>query len=499
MKLEMRIRSVVILIAIILAAWQLSYTWKYTHLTDEKLASLPKSELKKLHNKAIKLGLDLQGGMHLVLKVDMSKLSEKEYAGATDRALEILRNRVDQFGVSEPSIAKQGTDRIVIQIPGVVDKARAKEIIGKTAQLEFRLVERDEVTQEVMKKIDDFIYKKESAVKDTTEIYEHPLLSIFYNGKIAKSDTSLFNEYLRIEGVDSLIPTDAEFLWNKSTHNEGIEEYLELLLVKKDACLKGDAIVDANANIGTAKNSVGARVDLTMTAKARRDWARITESAPVVIERIVGGNSMIDMGTSPFKEAQDLALIIRAGALPAPVEIVEERSVGPSLGADSIHSGMRATYISAIIVLIFMIFFYAGCGLLADFALCFNIVFLLAILSAFKATLTLPGIAGIALVIGAAVDANILIFERIKEELRIGKTIRTAIDAGYARAFVTIIDANATTFLAGVILYFLGTGPTKGFGITLMIGIIANIFTAVFMTKIVLDHIVSKGVKKLSI
>lgn len=515
MKLEMRVRGVVILIAIVLAGWQLSYTWKFTHLTDEKSASLPKSELKKLRDKAIKLGLDLQGGMHLVLKVDMSKLTEKEYAGATDRALEILRNRVDQFGVSEPSIAKQGTDRIVIQIPGVVDKARAKEIIGKTAQLEFRLVERDEVTQEVMKKIDEFIYKKESAVKDTTETFEHPMLSIFYNGRIAKSDTSLFNEYLRIEGVDSLIPTDAEFLWNKSTHSEGIEEYLELLLVKKDACLKGDAIVDANASIGTSKNPVGARVDLTMTSKARRDWARITganvnrriaitldgivQSAPVVIERIVGGNSMIDMGTSPFKEAQDLALIVRAGALPAPVEIVEERSVGPSLGADSIRSGMRATYIGALIVLIFMIFYYGACGLLADFALFFNIVFLLAILSAFKATLTLPGIAGIALVIGAGVDANILIFERIREELRIGKTIRTAIDAGYERAFVTIIDANATTFLCGLILYFFGTGPTKGFGITLMIGIIANIFTAVFMTKSILDYIVSKGVKKLSI
>lgn len=511
----MRLKGIIILVAIVIAVWQISYTLRHVRITPEKEAGLPKSELKKVRDRAIKLGLDLQGGVHLVLKIDMSKLTEKEKEGATDRALEILRNRIDQFGVSEPSIAKQGIDRIVVQLPGVVDKARAKEIIGKTAQLEFRLVEKEKITEEILKKIDEFVYKKELETKDTSEVFEQPVLSLLYSGRVAERDTSVLNEYLNMEGVDELIPQDVEFLWNKSSRTEGIEKFFELLPVKKDACLKGDAIVDAQAGIGTHQNPVGSRVDLTMTPKARRDWARITganvgrriaivmdglvQSAPVVIERIVGGNSMIDMGLSPFKEAQDLALIIRAGALPAPVEIVEERTVGPSLGTDSIRTSLRAGYIGAIGILLFMVIYYAACGLLANFALFFNILFLLAILSGFKATLTLPGIAGIALVVGVGVDTNILIFERIREELRIGKTIRAAIEAGYSRAFTAIIDANVTTFLAGIVLYYFGTGPIKGFAITLMIGIVANIFTAVMMTKFVLDYLIFKGMRKLSI
>ena len=516
MKLEMKIRGVIILVAVILAAWQLSYTWRYTKMTPDQKSQLPKSELKRLRDRAIKLGLDLQGGMHLALKVDMSKLTEKEKEGATDRALEILRNRIDQFGVSEPSIVKQGLDRIVIQVPGIVDKGRAKEVIGKTAQLEFRLVEKSEMTGRALKRMDELVYEKELETKDSADVFERPLLSLIYNGRIAVSDTSLFNEYLNMEGVSEVIPSDDEVLWYKGTQAaEGIEEYVELLLIKKEACLKGDAIVDARASIGTAKSSIAPRVDLTMAGGSRRDWARITganvgrriaivmdnvvQSAPVVVERIVGGNSMIEMGSAPFKEAQDLALIIRAGALPAPVEIVEEHTVGPSLGADSIKSGIRSVYIAGLVVLVFMVIYYAGCGMLANFALFFNMLFLFAVLSGFKATLTLPGIAGIVLVLGTAVDANILIFERIKEELRTGKTTRAAMDTGYSRAFRTIIDANVTTFLAAVILYYFGTGPIKGFAVTLMIGIVTNIFTAVVMTKSVLDYAIFKGVKKLSI
>ncbi len=517
MKFEMRIKAALIVIAIALAGWQLSYTWKYTRLTPEKVKELSPSELKKLKNKAIKLGLDLQGGMHLVLQVDMSKLTEKEREGATDRALEVLRNRIDQFGVSEPSIAKQGNNRIVIQLPGVVDRARALEIIGKTAQLEFRLVEKDKITEKVFTKMDELVYEKELETQDSLEVFEHPIFALIYQGKIAERDTSLFNEYLRIPGVSEFIPPDDELLWSEASSSDdiGVEKYLEPLIVKKKACLKGDAIVDARATIGTSKNPVGARVDLTMTPKARRDWAHITganvgrriaivmdkivQSAPVVIERIAGGKSMIDMGLTPFKGAQDLALIVRAGALPAPVHIVEEHSIGPSLGADSIRSGIRSIYFGALLVLLFMIIYYAMCGMLANFALFFNIFFLLAVLSGLKATLTLPGLAGIVLVVGTAVDANILIFERIREELRTGKTTRSAIDSGYSKAFRTILDANVTSFLSAVILYYFGTGPIRGFAVTLMIGIIANLFTAVVMTKLALDYVVTKGIKKLLI
>lgn len=515
MKPQLRVRTIIIIIAVIAAFWQLSYTWRYARLTPEIRDVMPKTDLKKLRDRAIKLGLDLQGGMHIILEVDLSKLSEEDRKGATDRALEILRNRIDQFGVSEPSVAKQGVNRIVIQLPGVVDRSRAKELIGRTAQLEFRLVEKEEVTHEVLIKVDEFVYEKlKKEAEDTLDVFVNPLLSLIYKGRIAERDIPLFEEYLGTEGILEIIPEDAAFLWSKSKEMEG-ERYRELLLVKSDILLKGDAIVDARAAIGTPKNPMGSRVDLTMTTQARRKWARITganvgrriaivldnvvQSAPVVIERIAQGRSMIEMGMASFKEAQDLALIIRAGALPAPVKVVEERSVGPSLGADSIRSGVRSILIGTIIILLFMVVYYAACGALANLALFFNLLFLFAILSGFRATLTLPGIAGILLVIGTAVDANVLIFERIREELFAGKTIRAAIDAGYSRAFRTIVDANVTTFLAAIILYYFGTGPIKGFGVTLAIGIATNIFTAVVITKLILDYTTSRGVKRLSI
>jgi preprotein translocase subunit SecD len=397
----------------------------------------------------------------------------------------------------------------------VVDKLRAKDIIGKTAQLEFRLVEKRETFEEILKKIDEYIYEKLKTEKDTSEMLEQPLLSLLYDGKVAEGDTSLFMTYIRTEGTKELIPSDVEILWSKTGEVIGVEEYLEPLLVKKKPCLTGDAIVEAVAGIGTSQNPIGARVDLVMKASARHKWARITganvgrriaivmdgvvQSAPVVRERIVGGNSMIDMGGASFEEAQDLALIIRAGALPAPVKIIEERTVGASLGEDSIRKGIQAVYIGGGAILLFMVIYYSACGLLANLALVFNLLFLLAILSGFKATLTLPGIAGILLVVGTAVDANILIFERIREELRAGRTVRSAIDAGYSRAFRTIIDANVTTFLVGLILYYFGTGPIKGFAITLMIGIVANIFTAIVLTKLILDYLVYKGVRRIAI
>lgn len=482
---------------------------------------MPKSELKKLASRSINLGLDLQGGMHLVLQVDMSKLKDEEKEGARDRALEIIRNRIDQFGVSEPTIAKQGTDKIIIELPGVVDRERAKEIIGRTAQLQFRLVEKDETTQEFLKEMDEALYevlKKEEArlgTEDTLEILENPLLGLIYRGRIVETDVKLMENYLARDEVRSFIPKKAEFLFSKIEEREGLKSR-ELLLVKKEAVLKGDAIVNAQAGIGTEKNPMGSKVDLTMTARARRNWARITgqnvgkriaivlddkvQSAPVVIERIAGGRSMIEMGGASFEDAHDLALIIRAGALPAPVKPVFEKSVGASLGADSIKSGIRSIYIGGIIVLVFMIIYYSACGLVANFALFLNLLFLFAILSGFKATLTLPGLAGIILVIGTAVDANVLIFERIREELRTGKTMRAAISTGYSRAFRTILDANMTTFLAALILYYFGTGPIRGFAVTLSIGIVASFFTAIVVTRLIIDFFTSRfPVKRLLI
>lgn len=510
------IRAVIVLVCVIAAVWQLSYTWRSARLTPEKMAEMLPSDIKKLKQRAINLGLDLQGGMYLVLEIEREKLKEDEIRGARDRALEIIRNRIDQFGVSEPRIAKQGIDRIIIELPGIVDRGRAKEVIGKTAMLEFRLVETEEKTQEILKKIDarlDTILRKEE--EDTTLFVENPLLSLIYRGRVAVRDVDEVKSYLARKEIQDLIPEDEEFLFSKP-HEINVEKYQELLLVKKEALLTGDAIVDARAAIGTRDNPMEPRVDLSMSSKVRRKWAHITganigrriaivlddvvQSAPVVRTRIPGGESTIEMGGAKFEDAQDLALIIRAGALPAPVRIIEERSVGPTLGSDSISAGIRSIYIGGIVVFVFMVFYYAACGLIADLALCLNLLFLLAILSGFRATLTLPGMAGIVLVVGTAVDANVLIFERIREEILAGKTVRAAINAGYSRAFRTILDANVTTFLAAIILYWFGTGPIKGFAVTLSIGIVASFFTAIVITRVILDYFTSRfRIKRLSI
>jgi preprotein translocase subunit SecD len=289
-----------------------------------------------------------------------------------------------------------------------------------------------------------------------------------------------------------------------------------LHLVNVEPVLTGAAILTADAGIGTSNNPMGVKVELTMTRKARAKWAAITganvgkriaivldevvQSAPVVRERIPSGRSEITMGNATMEEAKDLSVILRAGALPAPVKIVEERSVGPSLGMDSIKKGIRSIVIGGAIIIVFMLIYYGLSGLVADFALCLNLLFILAVLSAFKFTLTLPGLAGIVLTIGAAIDANVLIFERIREELKTGKTVGSAINSGYQKAFITILDANLTTFITALILNFFGTGPIKGFAITLGIGILANFFTAIVITRMIFDFSVSfLRIKRISI
>jgi len=510
------IRAVIVLVCVIVAGWQLSYTWRNARLTPEQKAQMYPSDVKKLKQKALNLGLDLQGGMYLVLAIEKEKLEEDAIRGARNRALEIIRNRIDQFGVSEPRIARQGFDRIVIELPGVVDRERAKEIIGKTAMLEFRLVETEEKTQEILKKIDarlDTILREEE--EDTTLLVETPFLSLIYRGRVSLRDIEEVKHYLESEEIQDLIPRDETFLFSTVEEAEG-QKYRELLLVKNEAVVTGDAIVDATAGIGTSDNPMEPRINLSMSSRVRRTWAHLTganigrriaivlddvvQSAPVVRSRIAGGESVIEMGGSPFEEAQDLALVIRAGALPAPVKIIEERSVGPTLGSDSIRAGIKSLYIGGIAIFVFMVVYYAACGLIANLALCLNLLFLLAILSGFKATLTLPGLAGIILVVGAAIDANVLIFERIREEILVGKTTRAAISAGYSRAFRTILDANVTTLLVAIILYWFGIGPIKGFAVTLSIGIVASFFTAIVITRVILDYFTSKfRIKRLSI
>ena len=493
-------------------------------------------------HKRINLGLDLQGGMHLVLEVETEKAVEnnvqrigqelrsslkserirqtgldilsgnqikvqlpdnenlskfdallnKEFAGmetshksegaatvvnirlpqpevdhikdmAVRQALETIRNRIDQFGVSEPDIRRQGENRILVQLPGVKETERAKDLIGKTALLEFKLVDEENDVNTALK------------------------------GTIPKDDEILY-EY-------SLDPQTGQRI--------GQVPYL----LKKRTLLTGAQLTDARVQIDSQYNEP--YVSIAFDKKGSRIFEKVTEenvkkrlaivldnrvySAPVIQEKIAGGQARIT-GRFSAEEANDLAIALRAGALPAPVNILEERTVGPSLGSDSIRQGLLSMCIGGILVILFMAVYYKGSGLIANFALLLNIVLISGGLAAFQATLTLPGIAGIILTIGMAVDANVLIFERIREELNLGKTPRAAVDAGYARATLTILDANVTTLIAALVLFQFGTGPVKGFAVTLSLGVIASLFTALIMTRQIFEFLlINRNMKRLSI
>ena len=493
-------------------------------------------------HKKINLGLDLQGGMHLVLEVDtekavestierisqeirrflkkehirhmgvnrvegarisvkiqgqknidgFEKLLDKEFKDlrilsrstdgvtltmmidlpdretnhvkklAAEQALETIRNRIDQFGVSEPDIRQQGEKRILIQLPGIKDTKRAKDLIGKTALLEFKLL--DEA---------------------------HDLNA----------------------ALEGNIPPGSEVLYEVKEDPETRRVTKIPYLIKKRTLLTGANLTDARVQIDSEYNEP--YVSINFDKKGGRDFERITGanvkkrlaivldkkiySAPVIQEKISGGQARIT-GNFTTEEAHDLAIALRAGALPAPVHILEERTVGPSLGSDSIHKGLVSMCVGGIFVILFMIIYYKGSGLIADFALILNIILIAGGLAGFQATLTLPGIAGIILTIGMAVDANVLIFERIREEMSLGKTPRSAVDAGYDRATLTILDANVTTLIAALVLFQFGTGPVKGFAVTLSLGVISSLFTALILTRLIFDYYLTKRkVKSLSI
>jgi preprotein translocase subunit SecD len=379
---------------------------------------------------------------------------------AVRQAVETIRNRVDQFGVAEPTITRQGEDRILIQLPGVQDPERAKALIGKTALLEFKLL--DEQTP------------VEQALAGT-------------------------------------LPETSEVVYQRQVDKETKAESKAPRVVQKRTLLTGAELT--RAEVQADPNSPGNwQVAIEFTATGARIFGEITEqnvgrhlaiildgnlySAPRINERIPGGRAVIT-GQFTVDEARDLAIVLRAGALPAPVTILEERTVGPSLGADSVRQGMLAIIGSAAAVLLFMLIYYRLSGLIADVALGLNLVILLACMAAFHATLTLPGIAGIALTIGMAVDTNVLIFERIREELRVGKTPRAAIDAGFHRALRTIIDTHLTVMVTAAILYNFGTGPVKGFAVSLFVGLAASLFTAYFFTRLVFD-VVYMGRRKVA-
>jgi preprotein translocase subunit SecD len=388
---------------------------------------------------------------------------------ATTQALETIRNRIDQFGVAEPLIQRQGPKQIVIQLPGVKDSKRAKELIGKTALLEFKLLDED-----------------------------NPLSRTLPLSITPQNEETFMAEYA------SKVPEGDELMFERLVDKQSGEVRKRPYLIKKRTLMTGDVLTDARVNIGQfnepyvsiTMNGIGAQLFEKITGEnVKKRLAIILDnnvySAPVIQDKIAGGNAQIS-GSFTTQEANDLAIVLRAGALLAPVRTLEDLTVGPSLGQDSIRMGIQATVLAGAMVIVFMMVYYRLAGIVADMALVLNLIVLIGALAALNATLTLPGIAGIILTIGMGVDSNVLIFERIREELRQGKPVRLAVDGGYDKAFLTIVDSHVTTLITATVLFLFGTGPIKGFAVSLWLGIAINLFTALVGTKVVFDFINSR-------
>ena len=628
-------RWFLISILLLFVSYRLWPSYKFFTLSKEDKMIMQNEnsiQYKELEKKSINLGLDLQGGMHVVLEADVPNLVKKlasnkspkllnaienseknsisnrtdffeefsqiveqdslplkrlysslisasrntdvinelkkQTENSINSVLEIIRNRVDQFGVSEPNIQKSGNRRIIVELAGVKDPERARKLIQSTALLEFSLVKDIEDQQSLFTSIDDLMIDKGIIIQskkneevstkiDTTDddIFDdlfndpqneinndlnnlNPLstsdellkdrpfsayLKAFPTGiGVLETEYSIVKSILDMEEVKKIIPKDGAILWGSSNNSASLNDdsfvsYINLYYVNSIPELTGGVIQEATANYGSAGTDASGLpiVNLTMNSSGTKKWgistgANIGRSvaiildrnvflAPVIRDKIPNGRTQIT-GLDNVEEAKDIANVLRAGALPTPVKIIEERTVGPSLGKDSIQSGTTAMLLGFLLIILFMIMYYKGSGLLANIALLINIVVVLSVLTSLGATLTLPGIAGLILTIGMTVDANVIIFERIREELDNGKTVNGAIRGGYERAFTTILDANLTTLIAAGVLLGIGSGPIKGFAITLSIGILSSMFSAIFITRTFYMAITNnKTIKSLSI
>ncbi len=509
-----------------------------------------------LFTKGIKLGLDLQGGIHLALEVDDpdNTMTAEARADAIDRAERIVRTRIDALGVEEPLIQKVGSDRLIVELAGDIDENRAKDIIQRSAYLEWKLVLPGTELENVLPRIDrqivavigeerlremgqieidaqtttsieDLLFQSggdsadatTEASTDTATVTDdataqqeqvddpasllRPLSALLSRADaetflVPVEDVETAKEFLALDEVKRALPRDVLLHWGWEDVSQGVRTYRELYVLQEDPFLTGDMLESASAQRDPQFGQSVVQFDLTR--RGGRVFGRVTRdhiqeriaivldgevvSAPVVQSRI-GASGQIELGNSPLEEARNLALVLRAGALPAPLRIEEERTVGPSLGAESIAQGERAGIIGLVLVVLIMIGYYKLAGVFAVGALAVYVVLVLGGLSAIGANLTLPGIAGLILTVGMAVDANVLIFERIREELDMGRTPRTAVDEGFKHALSAIVDANITTLITALILFQFGTGPVKGFAVTLTMGIIASFFSALYVTR----------------
>ena len=622
------------IVIMVLLGWSFYSLWpsiKYQNLdAEEKELLREQGNLAQIESRIIRQGLDLKGGMYILLETDIPTLVkslasnrnekfdnlieeitnefklnrgenffnifrekiansdikvvryyheygsnlediiaaiEDETEDSINRVLEILQNRIDQFGVSEPTIQKQGKYRILVELAGIQDSERARALLQSTALLEFYLVKNIASTNEIISQLDNILKKSvseeeleiliseskldkkptkdsnqsENNVTTVDEIFgettdsnsdnlggesdlslDSPLQSLieFVQGDLVVKSKNVYalKKLLSEETAKlKLKSSSGQFVFGNDSESLGASgEYFRLYYLETVPELTGGVVEKAKASLGSlGGGSAGLPVvSLDMNSEGSKTWSRVTGAnigqriaivldnkvhmAPNIREKIPGGRTQIE-GFADINEAKDIAIILRAGALPAPVNIIEERTVGPSLGADSIARGQKSILIGLGVVFIFMLIYYRAAGAIANFALIWNIVLILAVLASLGATLTLPGIAGLILTVGMCIDSNVIIFERIREELRKGKTPKSAIEAGYNRAITTIIDANLTTVIASLVLYQFGTGPIKGFATVLFWGILISMFTAVYVTRTIFYTITKKSIKTLSI
>ncbi|MFL2989538.1 MAG: protein translocase subunit SecD [Candidatus Neomarinimicrobiota bacterium] len=622
------------LVILILLGWSFYSLWpsiKYQNLdADEKELLREQGDLAQIESRIIRQGLDLKGGMYILLETDIPELVkslasnrnekfdnlieevtnefrlnrgenffnifrekisdsdikvvryyheygsnlediiaaiEDETEDSINRVLEILQNRIDQFGVSEPTIQKQGKYRILVELAGIQDSERARALLQSTALLEFYLVKNNASTNEIISQLDNILrksvseeeletliseskldkkpaevtkqlednittideifgetanYQSDSLGGESDLSFDSPLQSLleFVQGDLVVKSKNVYalKKLLSQDAAKlKLKSSSGQFIFGSDSESLGASgEYFRLYYLETVPELTGGVVEKAKASLGSlGGGSAGLPVvSLDMNSEGSKTWSRVTGAnigqriaivldnkvhmAPNIREKIPGGRTQIE-GFADINEAKDIAIILRAGALPAPVNIIEERTVGPSLGADSIARGQKSILIGLGVVFIFMLIYYKAAGAIANFALIWNIVLILAVLASLGATLTLPGIAGLILTVGMCIDSNVIIFERIREELRKGKTPKSAIEAGYNRAITTIVDANLTTVIASLVLYQFGTGPIKGFATVLFWGILISMFTAVYVTRTIFYTITKKSIKTLSI
>ncbi len=490
----------------------------------------------------LKRGLDLQGGMHLALEVDESKGPVPDKSKAIDNALKVVRNRIDEFGVSEPVVQKAGSDRIIVELPGIDDPRRAQDVVQKSAFLEFQITDETQALEKALPRLDALLKdtKVAAAVStpgapaktDTTAAGLQSLFTADTSKKadssktdsakaaagtaggpgafskliqqgqmpgeyyVAQSDVGLVTQYLAMSEVQAALPPAKVLRWSSDTVSLGNRVYRPLYVLDAKPIITGEYLTDAKPNTSPTEgnlvqftmNNEGARRFRAETSRHIKDFMAIVldqrvMGRPPVIQSAIGANGQITMGGKDLQAAQDLALVLRAGSLPVPLKVVEVRQIGASLGQDSIHAGITAGVIAVALVVFIMLGYYRFSGALAVAGLALYILYTLAALAGFQAVLTLPGLAGFVLSIGIAVDANVLIFERIREELAHGKTVRTAIDEGFRHAMSAIVDSNVSTALTAAVLYQYGTGPVRGFAVTLLAGIAASMITSIFVVR----------------